>query len=560
MAGRDTLHASRAFCLINVMHKAGQRTIVALHKFPRALTDRPHEGPLGTGIKAPDMTRLIDITELALRDAHQSLLATRMALEDMIPACEDIDRAGYWSVECWGGATFDACIRFLNEDPWERLRTFRRLLPNSRLQMLLRGQNLLGYRHYEDGVVDRFVDKAAENGMDVFRVFDALNDIRNLQHAIAAVRRTGKHAQGTICYTVSPLHTVQGFVDMAQRLVEMGCDSICLKDMAALLKPQPAYDIVRGIKQQCGESVRVHVHTHATTGVTLVSLMKAIEAGADCVDTAISSLSLGPGHNPTESLVEMLEGTGFEARLDKDRLRSIKDHFATVRPRYAEFMSNIHGVDTDIFDSQIPGGMISNMESQLKQQKAADRLREVLIEVPRVREDAGFPPLVTPSSQIVGTQAVFNVMMGRYKAMSGEFADLMLGYYGQAPGERDPEVVALAEQQAKKPPIDCRPADLLKPEWHALREAAIALPGSNGSDEDVLTHAMFPQVAPKFFASRAEGPKNLGKDPAATGPAAGTTGATPAGSASAAAPVRTPISYDVTVNGRSHRVSVMPAG
>lgn len=504
------------------------------------------------------MTRIIDITELALRDAHQSLLATRMALEDMIPACEDIDRAGYWSVECWGGATFDACIRFLNEDPWERLRTFRRLLPNSRLQMLLRGQNLLGYRHYEDGVVDRFVDKAAENGMDVFRVFDALNDVRNLERAIAAVRRTGKHAQGTICYTVSPLHTVQGFVDMAQRLVEMGCDSICLKDMAALLKPQPAYDIVRGIKQHCGDSVRVHVHTHATTGVTLVSLMKAIEAGADCVDTAISSLSLGPGHNPTESLVEMLEGTGFEARLDKDRLRRIKDHFATVRPRYAEFMSNIHGVDTDIFDSQIPGGMISNMESQLKQQKAADRLREVLIEVPRVREDAGFPPLVTPSSQIVGTQAVFNVMMGRYKAMSGEFADLMLGYYGQAPGERDPEVVALAEQQAKKPPIDCRPADLLKPEWHALREAAIALPGSNGSDEDVLTHAMFPQVAPKFFASRAEGPKNLGKDPAATGPDMGKTGAAPAGGGSTSAPVRTPISYDVTVNGRSHRVSVTP--
>ncbi|MGD9869970.1 MAG: methylmalonyl-CoA carboxytransferase subunit 5S [Thauera sp.] len=504
------------------------------------------------------MTRIIDITELALRDAHQSLLATRMALEDMIPACEDIDRAGYWSVECWGGATFDACIRFLNEDPWERLRTFRRLLPNSRLQMLLRGQNLLGYRHYEDGVVDRFVDKAAENGMDVFRVFDALNDVRNLERAIAAVRRTGKHAQGTICYTVSPLHTVQGFVDMAQRLVEMGCDSICLKDMAALLKPQPAYDIVRGIKLHCGDSVRVHVHTHATTGVTLVSLMKAIEAGADCVDTAISSLSLGPGHNPTESLVEMLEGTGFEARLDKDRLRRVKDHFATVRPRYAEFMSNIHGVDTDIFDSQIPGGMISNMESQLKQQKAADRLREVLIEVPRVREDAGFPPLVTPSSQIVGTQAVFNVMMGRYKAMSGEFADLMLGYYGEAPGARDPEVVALAEQQAKKPPIDCRPADLLKPEWHALREAAIALPGSNGSDEDVLTHAMFPQVAPKFFASRAEGPKNLGKDPSAPGPDTGKTGAAPAGGGSAPAPVRTPISYDVTVNGRSHRVSVTP--
>ncbi|MHB1374000.1 MAG: methylmalonyl-CoA carboxytransferase subunit 5S [Thauera sp.] len=502
------------------------------------------------------MKRTIDVTELALRDAHQSLLATRMALEDMIPACADIDRAGYWSVECWGGATFDACIRFLNEDPWERLRTFRRLLPNSRLQMLLRGQNLLGYRHYQDMVVDRFVEKAAENGMDVFRVFDALNDIRNLQRAIAAVRRTGKHAQGTICYTVSPLHTVEGFVDMAERLVELGCDSICLKDMAALLKPQPAYDIVSGIKERCGAGVRVHVHTHATTGVTLVSLMKAIEAGADCVDTAISSLSLGPGHNPTESLVEMLEGTGFEARLDKDCLRRVRDHFASVRPRYAEFMSNIHGVDTDIFDSQIPGGMISNMESQLKQQNAAHRLKEVLIEVPRVREDAGFPPLVTPSSQIVGTQAVFNVMMGRYKAMSGEFADLMLGYYGRAPGARDPEVVALAERQGGKQPIDCRPADLLQPEWQTLRENALALPGSDGSDEDVLTHAMFPQVAPKFFASRAEGPKNLGKPPA---PAVTANATTASASAPAAAPLRSTVSYDVTLNGRSHRVSVTPA-
>ena len=322
------------------------------------------------------MAKTIEITELALRDAHQSLLATRMALEDMLPACEDIDRAGYWSVECWGGATFDACIRFLNEDPWERLRTFRRLLPNSRLQMLLRGQNLLGYRHYEDSVVDRFVDKAAENGMDVFRVFDALNDLRNIRHSVRAVRRNGKHAQGTICYTVSPLHTVQGFVDMARGLVDMGCDSLCIKDMAALLKPQPAHDIVRGIKEACGEAVRVHVHTHATTGVTMVSLMKAIEAGADCVDTAISSLSLGPGHNPTESLVEMLEGTGFTTRLDKTRLHRIKDHFNLVRPRYREFMSNIIGVETDIFDSQIPGGMISNMESQLKAQGAGDRRPE----------------------------------------------------------------------------------------------------------------------------------------------------------------------------------------
>ncbi len=498
------------------------------------------------------MTKIIDITELALRDAHQSLLATRMAMEDMVPACADIDQAGYWSVECWGGATYDACIRFLNEDPWERLRSFRQLLPNSRLQMLLRGQNLLGYRHYEDSVVDRFVDKAAENGMDVFRVFDALNDVRNLRQALAAVRRTGKHAQGTICYTVSPLHTVQGFVDMAQRLVEMGCDSICLKDMAALLKPQPAYDIVRAIKLACGESIRVHVHTHATTGVTMVSLMKAIEAGADCVDTAISALSLGPGHNPTESLVEMLEGTGFGTRVDKMRLRRIKDHFTAIRPRYQEFLSNITGVETEIFDSQIPGGMISNMESQLKQQKASDKLKEVLIEVPRVREDAGFPPLVTPSSQIVGTQAVFNVMMGRYKAMSGEFADLMLGYYGQPLGERDPAVVALAEQQAKKPPIICRPADLLKPEWQELRSKALELPGNNGSDEDVLTYAMFPQVATKFFAHRDEGPHTLGKDPNALPEAPADK---PAAGSNA---VRSPVTYEVKLNGHSHRVSVTP--
>ena len=501
------------------------------------------------------MSKTIEVTELILRDAHQSLLATRMALEDMVPACADIDQAGYWSVECWGGATFDACIRFLNEDPWERLRTFRRLLPNSRLQMLLRGQNLLGYRHYEDSVVDRFVDKAADNGMDVFRVFDALNDLRNIRQAVAAVRRNGKHAQGTICYTVSPLHTVQGFVDLARRLVDLGCDSLCLKDMAALLKPQPAYDIVKGIKEACGAAVRVHVHTHATTGVTLVSLMKAIEAGADCVDTAISALSLGPGHNPTESLVEMLEGTGFATRLDKARLRRIKDHFLTIRPRYQEFLSNITGVETEIFDSQIPGGMISNMESQLKQQKAADRLKEVLAEVPRVRADAGFPPLVTPSSQIVGTQAVFNVMMGRYQAMTGEFADLMLGYYGATLGERDPAVVARARQQARKEPITQRPADLLPPEWPALRQAAVALEGCNGSDEDVLTQAMFPQVAPKFFATRAAGPKNLGRDPEGAGEARPATAAPAAGTEA----LRTPVVYDIKLNGRSHRVSVAPA-
>ncbi len=500
------------------------------------------------------MTKAIDITELILRDGHQSLLATRMAMEDMVPACEDIDKAGYWSAECWGGATFDACIRFLNEDPWERLRTFRKLMPNTRLQMLLRGQNLLGYRHYEDTVVDRFVDKAAANGMDIFRVFDALNDIRNLRRAVTAVQRAGKHAQGTICYTVSPLHTITGFVEMAERLLELGCDSICIKDMAALLKPQPAYDLVKGIKQACGEETRVHVHVHATTGVTMVSLMKAIEAGADCVDTSISSLSLGPGHNPTESLMEMLEGTPYSTRLDKKRLLAIKAHFDKIRPRYKEFLSNITGVDTEIFDSQIPGGMISNLESQLKQQKAGGRMKEVLEEVPRVREDAGFPPLVTPSSQIIGTQAVFNVMMGRYKVLTGEFADLMLGYYGETLGRRDRHVLELAAKQTNKQPISTRPADLLKPEWQEVRSAALALDGCNGSDEDVLTYAMFPGVAPKFFPARANGPKNLGKDPAAA----------PAPAAAQAAengkgPVTTTITYDVKLNGHTHKVTVSPA-
>jgi methylmalonyl-CoA carboxyltransferase 5S subunit len=501
------------------------------------------------------MSRIIEITELALRDAHQSLLATRMAWDDMIPVCEDIDNAGYWSVECWGGATYDSCIRFLNEDPWERLRTFRKLMPKSRLQMLLRGQNLLGYRHYEDGVVERFVEKSAENGIDVFRIFDALNDVRNLKTSIDAVKRTGKHAQGTISYTVSPLHTVEAFAEMAEQLQGMGCDSICIKDMAALLKPQPAYDLVKAIKRRCGNEMLVHVHTHATTGVTLVTLMKAIEAGCDIVDTAVSSLSLGPGHNPTESLVELLEGTGYETRINLDRVQRVSDHFATIRPRYREFFSENMGVDTAIFKSQIPGGMISNMESQLKGQGASDRLQEVLLEVPLVRKDSGYPPLVTPSSQIVGSQAVFNVLMGRYKVLTGEFADLMLGYYGSMIGEKDPEVLKLAEAHAKKPAITCRPADLLKPEWENLRTAALALEGSNGTDEDVLTYAMFPQVAPKFFKTRAEGRKNLGKDPSQMA-------AEPKDSALEKAngkpALSAKVNYLITLNGKEHRVTVAP--
>ncbi len=496
------------------------------------------------------MARTIEVTDVILRDAHQSLIATRMAMEDMVPVCEDLDKAGYWSLECWGGATYDSCIRFLNEDPWERLRTFKKLLPNTRTQMLLRGQNLLGYRHYEDTVVDKFVEKAAINGMDVFRVFDALNDVRNLKRAMAAVKRTGKHAQGTICYTTSPVHTPQKFIEMALRLQDMGVDSICIKDMAALLKPQPAYDIVKGIKEKCGDDMLIHVHVHSTTGVTLVSLMKAIEAGADIVDTAVSSMSLGPGHNPTESLVEMLEGTGYETKLDLERIYRVRDHFAKIKKRYGEFMSEFQ-VETEIFKSQIPGGMLSNMESQLKQQGAADKMKEVLLEVPKVRKDAGYPPLVTPSSQIVGTQAVLNVMMGEYKVLSGEFADLMLGYYGQTDDEKNPEVIAKAKEQTKKEVITDRPADHIAPEWDKLVDEATKLPGNNGTEEDVLTYAMFPQVAPKFFAARDQGPKNLGKDPEAAKPAAPADPSHPGYLAG-------PIDYQVSVNGTTKKVTVSP--
>lgn len=491
--------------------------------------------------------REVGITELVLRDGHQSLMATRMAMEDMVEACADIDAAGYWSVECWGGATYDSCIRFLNEDPWARLRTFRELLPNSRLQMLLRGQNLLGYRHYNDEVVDRFVDKSAEFGMDVFRVFDAMNDPRNMAHAMAAVKRTGKHAQGTICYTISPVHTVEGYVKLAGQLLDMGADSIALKDMAALLKPQPAYDIVKGIKDAYGD-VQVNVHCHATTGVTQVSLMKAIEAGADVVDAAVSSMALGPGHNPTESVIEMLEGTGYTTGVDMERVLKVRDHFRAIRPKYAEFESKTL-VDTNIFSSQIPGGMLSNMESQLRAQGAEDRIDEVMEMVPVCRKDAGYPPLVTPSSQIVGTQAVFNVLMGDYKVMTGEFADMMLGYYGASPAERNAEVAEKAHAQAQKDPITQRPADLLAPEWDQLVEQASALPGFDGSEEDVLTYAMFPGVAPTFLEARSEGPKSVARTAAQMRAAA-------EGQANA---LTGPITYNVSINGSTATVAVEPA-
>lgn len=500
------------------------------------------------------MTRKkIEVTELVLRDAHQSLLATRMELADMVPACADIEAAGYWSVECWGGATFDACIRFLDEDPWERLRTFRKLMPTSKTQMLLRGQNLLGYRHYDDNTVRRFAQAAVKNGMNVFRVFDALNDPRNLEVPMQAVKAAGGHAQGTICYTTSPLHTVEAFVELGRTLEKMGADSICVKDMAALLKPQAAFEIFSALRKALPK-MHLHLHVHATTGVTLVSAMKAIEAGCDAVDAAIGSMSLGPGHNPTQSLVAMLDGSPYYAQLDAERLRRIDAHFGAVRPKYKEHESAIL-VDTGIFDSQIPGGMITNMESQLRQQGAIDRLADVLAEVPRVRADAGFPPLVTPTSQIVGTQAVFNVMLGRYANMTAEFADLVLGFYGSTIGEKDPEVMAKAKAKLKKEPITGRPADLLGNDWDGLVGEATKLPGFDGSDEDVLTYAMFPKVAPSFFKRRA------GLEPklAASKPAAAPKVVAPAVVATPSA-AGDEVSYAITVNGRTHTVKVARLG
>ncbi len=498
------------------------------------------------------MARTIEVTDLILRDAQQSLLETSMALEDVIPICEDLDNAGYWSLEVWGGASFDSCIRLLNEDPWERLRTYRTLLPRSRLQMLLRGQNLLAYRNFDDSIVNRFVERAALNGIDVFRVYDAFNDVRNLRTSLQAVRKIGKHAQGSICYAPSPVHTVAAFIEMAQQIKELGCDSICIRDVSGLLKPQAAYDLVTGIKEKCGKDTLVSVHTHSTTGVTMVSLMKAVEAGCDIVDTAISSLASGRGHNPTESFVEMLEGTGYECRLDMERILRVKRHIAMVRPRYRAFLDEHVGVETEIFESGIPASMISSTEMQLKGQDSGHSLQDVLAEIQNVRRDAGYPALDPPADQIIGTQAVFNHLQGRYTVLTSEFSDLMLGYYGTALGEKNAEVLAMASARAGKPAISCRPADLLQPEWELRRAAAAALPGFGGTDEDVLTYAMFPKIAAHFFKTRTEGPNQLGDELT-------TEDSRPSDANRHSGASASPVSYVVTLNGKEHKVTVAPA-
>jgi pyruvate carboxylase subunit B len=441
----------------------------------------------------------VHVTDVTLRDAHQSLIATRMRTEDMLPACAMLDAIGFWSLEVWGGATFDACLRFLKEDPWERLRQLRAALPNTRLQMLLRGQNLLGYRHYSDDVVRAFVQHSASNGMDVFRIFDALNDTRNLRVAIDAVKQAGKHAQGTICYTTSPVHNLQSFVDMARELQAMGCDSIAIKDMAGLLTPMLTGELFREIT--AATDLPLHLHIHATAGLAEMCQLKAIENGCRHIDTAISSFAGGTSHPPTESMVAALRDTGYDTGLDLEALQDIGLHFREVRKKYHQFESAFTGLDTRVQIYQVPGGMISNLYSQLKEQGALERVDEVYREIPRVREELGYPPLVTPTSQIVGTQAVLNVLTGaRYKTITNEVKLYLQGRYGRSPAPMDENIRRKAIGNADI--ITVRPADLLDDEMDSLRAG---IGDIAKTEEDVLTCAMFPELGQEFLKQRAAG-------------------------------------------------------
>ncbi len=482
----------------------------------------------------------VRITDVILRDAHQSLIATRMRTEDMLPACARLDRVGYWSLEVWGGATFDACLRYLKEDPWERLRRLREALPGTRLQMLLRGQNLLGYRHYPDDVVRAFVERAAANGIDVFRIFDALNDLRNLEVPVEAVKTLGKHAQGTICYTTSPVHDVPRFVEMARALEAMGCDSIVVKDMAGLLTPMVAGELFRAL--HAAVRVPLHLHSHNSAGLAYMSHLKAIENGCSHIDTAISAFADGPSHPATESLVAALQGTGYDTGLDLALLQSIGAYFLEVRRKYRRFEGEYAVPDTRVQTNQVPGGMISNLYQQLREQDALGHLDEVLAEIPRVREDLGYPPLVTPTSQIVGTQALLNVLTGaRYKTITNEVKLYLQGRYGKAPAPVNDWVRQLAIGNAEV--MEARPADALPPEMDALREAAGTLATS---DEDVMTLAMFPELGREFLEQRAAG--TLVPEPLQV---PGTE---------AAEPAAVPTEFNVTLHGETYHIKVTGSG
>lgn len=451
------------------------------------------------------MTTKIKMTELVLRDAHQSLFATRLRLDDMLPIAHELDDIGYWSLEAWGGATFDSCIRFLGEDPWVRLRELKKACPKTPLQMLLRGQNLLGYRHYADDVVERFVERCVANGMDVFRVFDALNDPRNMKAALQAVRKFGGHAQGTLSYTTSPVHTMQTWLDTTEQLLEIGIDSLVIKDMSGILNPMAAADLVREIKKRF--DVELHLHCHSTTGMAEMALLKAVEAGVDGIDTAISSMSGTYGHPATESLVATLQGTEYDTGLDIPRLEKIAAYFRNVRKKYAKFEGQLRGVDSRILVAQVPGGMLTNLENQLKQQNASDKLDLVLEEIPRVRKDLGYIPLVTPTSQIVGTQSVINVLTGeRYKTIAKETAGILKGEYGKTPAPVDSALQARVLEGAA--PVTDRPADHIAPEMAKI-EAEVAEQAkakgvklSDNAVDDALIVALFPQIAWKFLENR----------------------------------------------------------
>ncbi|HJU04370.1 MAG TPA: sodium-extruding oxaloacetate decarboxylase subunit alpha [Nitrospiraceae bacterium] len=448
---------------------------------------------------SPAPAKQLLITDVVLRDGHQSLLATRMRTEDMLPIAEKLDRVGYWSLEVWGGATFDTCLRFLKEDPWERLRTLRAAMPNTRLQMLLRGQNVVGYRHYADDVLERFIERSAANGIDVFRIFDALNDIRNMEPAMQSVKACGKHVEASICYTVSPVHSIDRFVEQAKRLEDLGTDTLCIKDMAGLLAPFDAFNLVKRLK--AAVRVPIHLHSHYTSGMASMSSLMAVLGGLDMLDTAISPLAGGTSHPPTETLVAALRDTPYDTGLTLPQFEPIAEHFRTVRKKYHQFESDFTGVDAEILSSQIPGGMLSNLAAQLAEQNALDKMREVLEEVPRVRKDMGYPPLVTPSSQIVGTQATLNVLTGeRYKVITNETKNYFLGLYGRAPGPVDREVLNRAIGDEER--VKGRPADRLEPELDAVKKE---LGDKATSIEDVLSFALFPAVSRDFFEERERG-------------------------------------------------------
>ncbi|RTR34530.1 sodium-extruding oxaloacetate decarboxylase subunit alpha [Shewanella atlantica] len=503
------------------------------------------------------MSKPLALTDVVLRDAHQSILATRLRTEDMLPIAPLLDKVGFWSLESWGGATFDSCIRYLGEDPWERLRELKKAMPNTPQQMLLRGQNLLGYRHYADDLVHKFVERAHTNGVDVFRIFDAMNDVRNLETAVKSVIEVGAHAQGTISYTTSPVHNLETWTDMAKRLEDMGCHSLCIKDMAGLLKPYDAFDMISQIKSET--DLIVSMQCHATTGLSSATYLKAIEAGIDVLDTAISPLSQTYGHSATETLVAMVEGTERATGYDMALLEEIAAYFRVVRKKYAQFEGELKGIDSRILRAQVPGGMLTNMENQLKEQGAADKLDQVLEEIPRVREDLGFLPLVTPTSQIVGTQSVINVLTGeRYKSMTKETEGVLKGEYGATPAPVNAALQAKVLDGAEA--ITCRPADLLTAEFENLSAELVEKASSEGltlADEladDVLTYALFPQIGLKFIKNR-NNPDMFEPKPECAAQVK-----QQASSATASSVKRGPETYTVNVQGQSFVVEVSPGG